>query len=91
MYVCVSVWVCASECHAHRGQKRKLDFVGQEQQAVVSHMIWVLGRKLALQEQRVFLIPEPFLQPRKSSTLRQIDKAFVPGGWLMCIWGYLEE
>lgn len=48
MYVCVSAWVCVYHIHAVgcRGQKRVLDALELELQAVVSCPLWVLGTTL---------------------------------------------
>jgi hypothetical protein len=37
------MWVCACECHAHRGQKKVLDLLKLELQAIVRGLARVLA------------------------------------------------
>ena len=51
------------ECSAHRVQKRALDLLELELQAVVSHIVWELEPNLGpMQEQLVLLTTEPSFQ-----------------------------
>lgn len=63
LIMCVYVWVlvCASERSAHGGQRKKLDPLKPELQAVVSYLSWVLGSNSGLWQG--LSITDPSLQP----------------------------
>jgi hypothetical protein len=65
--VSLSVYVYHLHAIALTGQKRALYSLELESQAVVRHLVWVLGTKpkISLQEYQVLLANEQSLQPQK--------------------------
>lgn len=54
------VWVCAHECSARRDQKRALDPLELELQAVLNHLTWFQELNLgSLEERYVLVAAEP--------------------------------
>lgn len=73
MGICVSVWLYACECSAHRGQKRVLDLLELELEETVICGFWELnseplGEGLAQYTCSYTFLPHPFF-PQDSEYL----------------------